>query len=89
MNTKKRDHEIQDDDKILLSTKNLIDKKLNKSFIETFQVEKIKDITTTLKLSIFFQISCEIVQESFCENVVDKRLILRKKEEIRDKIYNE
>ena len=51
INTKRKDHDIQDDDKMLLSTKNLIDKKLNKSFIETFQIEKIKDITTMLKLS--------------------------------------
>ena len=53
-NTKRKNHEIQNNNKMLSSTKKLIDKKLNKSFIEIFQVEKIKDITTTLNYQTQF-----------------------------------
>ena len=75
MNTKRRDHEIQKEDKILLSIKNLIEKKLNKSFIETFQVEKINDITTTLKLSntrIFLKFHVKLLKKALAKTSLTK-----------------
>ena len=75
VNTKRRDHEIQEEDKILLSIKNLTNKKLNKSFIEIFQVEKINDITTTLKLSnteIFLKFHVELLKKALARTFLIK-----------------
>ena len=68
MNIKKRDHDIREENKILLSTKNLTDKKLNKSFIEVFKIKNIKKITTTLQLfktSILSKFHVKLLKKAF------------------------
>ena len=80
---KRKNHEIQQDDKMLLSIKNLIDKKLNKSFIEIFQVEKVKDVTTTLRLSntkIFFKFHVELLKKVFASTSLTKHWFYERKE---------
>ena len=75
MNTKRRDHEIQEENKVLLSIKNLTKRKLNKSFVETFQVEKINDITTTLKLSntrIFSKFHVKLLKKALAKTSLTK-----------------
>ena len=43
--------DIKEEDKVLLSTKNLINNKLDILYIETFRGKDVKNITTLLKLS--------------------------------------
>ena len=47
---KRRDYIIQKGDKVLLSIKNLIDKKLDKLFIEAFKVRDLKGVIASLEL---------------------------------------
>ena len=75
VNTKRKDHDIQKEDKILLSIKNLTNKKLDKFFVKTFQVEKINDITTTLKLSntkIFLKFHVKLLKKAFARTSLIK-----------------
>ena len=93
VNIKRKNHEIQQSDKMLLSTKNLTNKKLNKSFIETFQIEKMKDTTTTLRLSntkIFFKFHVELLKKVFASTSLTKHWFYEKKKEYEIKyIMNE
>ena len=84
VNVKRKDHDIRDDDKMLLSTKNLTNRKLNKSFIETFQVEKIKDTTTTLKLSntkVFSKFHVKLLKKALERTLLTKNWFYEKKKE--------
>ena len=68
VNIKRRDHDIRKEDKVLLSTKNLTDKKLNKSFIEIFKIKNIKEVIATLQLSetnIFSKFHVELLKKIF------------------------
>ena len=93
VNIKRKDHEIQQDDKIFLSTKNLTNKKLNKSFIEIFQVEKMKSITTTLRLSntrIFLKFHVELLKKVFASTSLTKHWFYERKKKYEIKyIMNE
>lgn len=46
----RRNHDIQKGDKVLLSTKNLTDKKLDRPYVGAFEVQDIKGTTAHLKL---------------------------------------
>ena len=93
VNIKRRDHEIQKEDKILLSIKNLTKRKLNKSFVETFQVEKINDITTTLKLSntrIFLKFHVKLLKKALAKTSLTKDWFYERKKKYEIKyILNE
>ena len=93
VNIKRKNHEIQQNDMMFLSIKNLTNKKLNKSFIETFQVEKIKDITTTLRLSntkVFLKFHVELLKKVFASTSLTKHWFYEKKEKYEIKyIMNE
>ena len=93
VNIKRKNHEIQQDDKMLLSTKNLTNKKLNKSFIEIFQIEKIKDIITTLcffDTKIFLKFHVELLKKVFASTSLTKHWFYEKKKKYEIKyIVNE
>ena len=68
--------------------KKLTNKKLNKSFIETFQIEKIKSTTTTLKLSntrVFSKFHVRLLKKAFARTSLTKDWFYerRKKYEIK------
>ena len=93
VDTKRKDHEIHEENKILLSIKNLTNKKLNKSFVETFQVEKINDIIATLKLSntrIFLKFHVKLLKKAFATTSLIKNWFYERREKYEIKyILNE
>ena len=92
-NIKRRNYEIQQDDKILLSTRNLTNKKLDKSFIETFQIEKIKETIATLRLSntkIFLKFHVELLKKVLASTSLTKHWFYERKKKYEIKyIVNE
>ena len=86
VNIKRKIHDIRQNDEIFLSTKNLTNKKLNKLFIEIFQIEKMKNITTTLRLSntkIFLKFHVELLKKAFASTSLTKHWFYEKKYEIK------
>ena len=84
MNIKKRDHNIWEEDKILLSIKNLINKKLNKSFIEVFKIKSIKEVIATLQLletDIFSKFHVELLKKTFSATLLTTNWFYEKKQE--------
>ena len=67
VNIKRRDHDIREENKVRLSTKNLTDKKLNKSFIEAFKIKNIKEVIATLQFfetDIFSKFHVELLKKT-------------------------
>ena len=84
VNIKRRNHDIQEKDKVLLSTKNLTDKKLNKSFIEIFKIKSIKRIIATLQLSetnIFSKFYVELLKKASSATFLATNWFYEKKQE--------
>ena len=50
INTKRYNHEIKPKDKVLLSIKNLTNKKLDRPYIGAFKVKKVLGVVIILKL---------------------------------------
>ena len=66
MNTRRIYYKIKVNDRVLLLTKNLTDKKLNRLYIKAFEVEKVLKVVVILKLldiSIFFKFYIEFLKK--------------------------